>query len=50
MMSQSIFKLEIPSNQSFGMTLSNSKTEFLNFSKKNRLSIRISNRYKLYFL
>ena len=34
MMSQSILKLEIPSNQSFGMTLSNSKTEFLNFSKK----------------
>lgn len=34
MMSQSIFKLEISSNEPFGMTLSNSKTEFLNFSKK----------------
>lgn len=33
-MNHSTIKLEIDANQKFGMILSNSKTEFLNFSKK----------------
>ena len=32
-MNHSTIKLEIPSNQEFGLILSNSKTQFLNFSK-----------------